>query len=89
MTGNMHCLPLAAFAAIAARGHPWLPAFILAVNVALMSSYVLSDWFGACVMIGLIAVCLPVALHLGRQQRRGGTGAAGMSDAPIPTGEFR
>ena len=53
-----------------ARGHPVLPAFILAVNVALVASYVLSDWISGLVMVGLIAVCLPVGIYLGRQNAR-------------------
>ncbi|QUL37641.1 APC family permease [Erythrobacter sp. JK5] len=53
-----------------ARGHPVLPAFILLVNVALVAGYVIADPFSGLVMMGLIAICLPIGLHLGHQRRQ-------------------
>ena len=53
-----------------ARGHPWLPAFILIANVALVAAYVISDPISGLVMLGLIAVCVPIGLYLGTQRRR-------------------
>ena len=52
-----------------ARGHPLLPGFVLLVNIALVVAFVVSDWVSGLFMLGLIAICLPVGIHLGRQRR--------------------
>jgi len=52
-----------------ALGHPVLPALALVFSAALVAGFVISDLFSGLVMVGLIAICVPVGLHLGRQKR--------------------
>jgi APA family basic amino acid/polyamine antiporter len=59
-----------------AKGHPVLPALALAFNVALLASFVINDPLSGAVMAGMIAICIPVGIHLQRQRRLAGNGAA-------------
>lgn len=53
-----------------AIGHPVLPALILAITIALFAAVVMADPFSGMCIAGLIAICLPVGLYLGRERRR-------------------
>lgn len=53
-----------------AIGHPVLPALILAICIALFAAVVIADPVSGLWVAGLIAICLPVGMHLGRQRRR-------------------
>jgi APA family basic amino acid/polyamine antiporter len=55
-----------------AIGHPVLPALILAITVMLFVAVVIADPVSGMCVVGLIAICLPVGLHLGRERRRAG-----------------
>lgn len=53
-----------------AIGHPVLPALILAITAALLAAVVIADPVSRLWVAGLIAICLPVGLHLGREKRK-------------------
>ncbi|AOL24177.1 basic amino acid/polyamine antiporter, APA family [Erythrobacter litoralis] len=53
-----------------ARGHPILPALVLIINLALLISFVIAEPISGAIMAGMIAICLPVGLHLEREKRR-------------------
>jgi len=53
-----------------AIGHPLLPALILLVTIALLVGVIVADPESGLWTAGLIAICLPVGFHLGRQRRR-------------------
>ncbi|MEQ5789258.1 amino acid permease [Erythrobacter sp. NFXS35] len=52
-----------------AWGHPVLPALALIFSTALVVGFVIADPFSGIVMLSLIAICIPVGLHLERQRR--------------------
>lgn len=52
-----------------AKGHPVLPALTLMINLALLISFVIAEPISGAIMAGLIAICIPVGLHLGRTRR--------------------
>ena len=60
-----------------AKGHPYLPALALAINVALLSAFLISDPFSGAIMAAMIAICVPVGVYLKRGQRRLPTNNAG------------
>lgn len=51
-----------------AIGHPVLPALILAITVGLFVAVIVADPSGGLWMLALIAICLPVGIHLKRQR---------------------
>lgn len=51
-----------------AIGHPVLPALILAITIALFVAVIVADPSGGLWMLALIAICLPVGIHLKRQR---------------------
>lgn len=53
-----------------AKGHPILPALVLMINLALLISFVIAEPISGAIMAGMIAICIPVGLHLGREKRR-------------------
>ena len=53
-----------------ARGHPVLPALVLLINLALLISFVIAEPISGAIMAEMIAICIPVCLHLGREKRR-------------------
>ena len=53
-----------------AIGHPILPALILAITTGLFIAVIVADPSGGLWMLALIAICLPVGLHLKRQRSR-------------------
>jgi len=53
-----------------AKGHPVLPALALMINLALLIGFVIADPTSGAIMAGLIAICIPVGLHLEREKRR-------------------
>ena len=52
-----------------AWGHPVLPALALIFSTALVVGFVIADPFSGIVMLGLMAICIPVGVHLERQRR--------------------
>lgn len=52
-----------------ARGHPVLPALILIINCALVGSFVYSEPVSGLLMLALVAICIPVGVHLNRQRQ--------------------
>jgi amino acid transporter len=57
-----------------AKGHPYLPALVLAINVVLVASYVVSEPLSGLAMLALVAICLPVGIVLARQRRLAAAG---------------
>jgi APA family basic amino acid/polyamine antiporter len=55
-----------------AIGHPVLPALILLITLSLFVAVIVADPEAGLWTAGLVAICLPVGIHLGRQRRRGG-----------------
>jgi APA family basic amino acid/polyamine antiporter len=55
-----------------ARGHPILPALALMINLALLISFVIAEPVSGAIMAGMIAICIPVGIHLEREKRRFG-----------------
>jgi APA family basic amino acid/polyamine antiporter len=55
-----------------AKGHPVLPALALAINCALLAGFVMTEPISGAIMAAFIVVCLPVGIHLRREQRRVG-----------------
>lgn len=53
-----------------ARGHPVLPALVLMINLALLISFVIAEPISGAIMAGMIAICIPVGVHLEREKRR-------------------
>jgi APA family basic amino acid/polyamine antiporter len=53
-----------------AIGHPVLPGLILAITVALFAAIIIADPVSGLWMVGLIGICLPVGIHLGRERRK-------------------
>ncbi|MGB5779442.1 MAG: APC family permease [Allopontixanthobacter sediminis] len=53
-----------------AIGHPVLPALILAITIALFAAVVAADPVSGLWVAGLIGICVPVGLHLGRERRK-------------------
>lgn len=53
-----------------AKGHPVLPALALMINLALLTGFVIAEPVSGAIMAGMIAVCIPVGLHLEREKRR-------------------
>lgn len=53
-----------------AKGHPVLPALALIINFALLAGFVISDPLSGAIMAAFIAICVPVGIHLGRENRR-------------------
>ena len=53
-----------------AKGHPVLPALALIINLALLISFVIAEPISGAIMAGMIAICIPVGLHLDREKRR-------------------
>ncbi len=60
-----------------AIGHPVLPALILGITIALFAAMAIADPVGGLWIAGLVGICVPVGLHLGRQRRKAGL--------PVPT----
>lgn len=59
-----------------AKGHPVLPALALLINAALLASFVVAEPLSGAMMAGMIAICVPVGLHLQRQRRQSGANTA-------------
>lgn len=53
-----------------AKGHPVLPAIALLVNLALLIGFLVAEPISGAIMAGMIAICIPVGLHLDREKRR-------------------
>lgn len=53
-----------------AKGHPVFPTLVLIINLALLISFVIAEPISGAIMAGMIAICIPVGLHLGREKRR-------------------
>lgn len=53
-----------------AKGHPVLPALVLLINLALLTSFVIAEPFSGAIMAGMIAICIPVSVHLEHEKRR-------------------
>jgi APA family basic amino acid/polyamine antiporter len=53
-----------------AKGHPILPAIALLINLALLIGFVIAEPISGAMMAGMIAICIPVGLHLAREKRR-------------------
>lgn len=53
-----------------AMGHPILPAIALMINLALLIGFVVAEPISGAIMAGMIAICIPVGLHLDREKRR-------------------
>ena len=53
-----------------ARGHPVLPALALVINLALLAGFVIAEPFSGAMMAGMIAICIPIGVHLEREKRR-------------------
>jgi APA family basic amino acid/polyamine antiporter len=53
-----------------AIGHPVLPALILLITTALFFGVIIADPEAGLWTAGLIAICVPVGIHLGRQRRQ-------------------
>ncbi|OBV10494.1 APC family permease [Erythrobacter dokdonensis] len=53
-----------------AKGHPILPALALTINLALLIGFVIAEPISGAIMAGMIAICVPVGLHLEREKRR-------------------
>ncbi|MEE4152628.1 MAG: APC family permease [Erythrobacter sp.] len=53
-----------------ARGHPVLPGLALAINLALLFGFVVAEPVSGAIMAAMIAICLPVGIHLKRARRR-------------------
>nr|WP_255554521.1 APC family permease [Sphingomicrobium sp. B8] len=51
-----------------ARLYPWLPAAVLVLDAVLLVLFVTSDFFGGAVMLGLVAICLPIGHYLARER---------------------
>ncbi|QPL40761.1 amino acid permease [Erythrobacter sp. A30-3] len=64
-----------------AKGHPFLPALVLLINVALLASFVIAEPFSGVIMAGMIAICIPVGIHLQRQR--------GLAVKPTAAGSFK
>jgi APA family basic amino acid/polyamine antiporter len=52
-----------------AIGHPVLPALILMIATALFAGVAIADPTGALWVAGLIGICVPVGIELGRRRR--------------------
>ena len=59
-----------------AKGHPVLPALALLINLALVTSFIISEPLSGAMMAGMIAICVPVGLYLKRQRRQSGADTA-------------
>ncbi len=59
-----------------AKGHPVFPALALLINFALLTSFVIAEPISGAVMAGMIAICIPVGIHLQRQRRLAAEAAA-------------
>jgi APA family basic amino acid/polyamine antiporter len=55
-----------------AIGHPLLPALILAITSGLFIAVIAADPEGGLWVLGLMAICVPIGMHLGRQKRLAG-----------------
>ncbi|MGB3470456.1 MAG: amino acid permease [Erythrobacter sp.] len=53
-----------------AKGHPVLPALALTINLALLISFVIAEPISGALMAGMIAICIPVSIHLKREKRQ-------------------
>lgn len=53
-----------------AKGHPVLPAIALMINLVLLIGFVVAEPISGAIMAGMIAICIPVGLHLDREKRR-------------------
>lgn len=53
-----------------AVGHPVLPALALVISVLLLIAFIAADPISGVSMLGLIAICIPVGIHLGRERGR-------------------
>lgn len=53
-----------------AKGHPVLPAIALLINLALLIGFVITEPISGAIMAGMIAICIPVGIHLDRERRR-------------------
>ncbi|MGB7418101.1 MAG: APC family permease [Erythrobacter sp.] len=51
-----------------AKGHPVFPALALLINFALLTSFIIAEPTSGAVMAGMIAICIPVGIHLQRQR---------------------
>ena len=59
-----------------AKGHPVFPALALLINFSLLISFVIAEPISGAVMAGMIAICIPVGIHLQRQRRLAAEAAA-------------
>ena len=59
-----------------AKGHPVLPALALLINLALVTSFIISEPLSGAMMAGMIAICVPVGLYLKRHRRQSGADTA-------------
>jgi APA family basic amino acid/polyamine antiporter len=57
-----------------ARGHPWLPALALALDLAVLAAFLIADPRAALFMAAGIALCVPLTLIARRAQRAGSSG---------------
>ncbi len=53
-----------------AKFYPWLPAFVMVVDVGLLGLYIATDLFSGAVMVALVALCMPFGHYLSRQKKR-------------------
>lgn len=52
-----------------AKGHPVLPALVLLINLALLTSFVVTELISGAIMAVMIAICIPVGVYLQKQRR--------------------
>lgn len=52
-----------------AKGHPVLPATVLLINLALLASFIVTEIISGAIMAAMIAICIPVGVHLQNQRR--------------------
>ena len=57
-----------------AIGYPWLPGFLLAIDVALLILFARSDLMGLAFAAGLSIACIPFAIIARRARFAGGSG---------------
>ena len=53
-----------------AVGYPVLPALALVISVLLLIAFIAADPISGIYMIALMAICIPVGIHLGRERGR-------------------
>lgn len=54
-----------------AIGYPYLPAFVLLLDICLLVAFIAFDPISGLYMLGLIAICIPVGLILHRRRKNG------------------